>query len=289
MQLARIRVSGTVVPAARIDDGDLIPIDGIAGVAGDDLVEILGTVGAEHLRALVAEHVESGAAAARAVPVADAEFEVPVKNPQKLIGTSLNYAAHAAEGNQAVPTAPVVFFLPPSSLLPHNGTVVIPRSTTRIDYEVELAIVLGRRARNVRAEDWRSVVAGFTIVNDVTDREVQLVAIERNEPWDLSKAYDTFSPCGPYLVPASEVANPNDLSLSLRIGDRLLQDSRTDKMLFGVGALIELLSSTMTLEPGDIIATGTPSGIGPVVDGEVMEASIEGLGTLVNTARREEE
>lgn len=283
MQLARIHSQGGVVPAVRLD-GDLLPLDGIEAIDGDDLVEILGRIGAEELSRLIDEYRATAPAQERLIPVDEAVFAVPVANAQKLIGAALNYADHAAEGNLEVPTTPVFFFLPPSSLLPHKEAVILPSGSDRVDFEVELGMVIGREARNVPAHRWREYVAGFTIVNDITDRAMQLAAMDKGEPWDLSKALDTFSPCGPYLVPTASVPDPNDLALSLRIGDRVLQSARTSQMVFDVGRLLEMLSSFMTLTPGDIIATGTPSGIGPVVDGEVMEAAIDGLGVLVNPA-----
>ncbi|MBX9471923.1 fumarylacetoacetate hydrolase family protein [Microcella sp.] len=283
MQLARVRTDAGIIAVARIADGNLVALADTVAADQNDLVSILNTVP----RAQLDERVRQAEAAGDVVAHEDdAHFELPVQDPQKLIGISLNYAAHAAEGNLEVPTEPVVFFLPPSSLVPHNHPVALPPQSKRVDYEVELAIVIGRSARNVTAEQWRDYVAGFTIVNDITARDLQIEAMDRNHPWDLTKAFDTFSPCGPYLATADAIDDPSNLSLSLSIGDRVLQDSSTKHMVFGVGRLIELLSSVMTLEPGDIIATGTPSGIGPVEHGETMAAAVQGIGVLRNQALR---
>jgi 5-oxopent-3-ene-1,2,5-tricarboxylate decarboxylase/2-hydroxyhepta-2,4-diene-1,7-dioate isomerase len=186
-----------------------------------------------------------------------------------------------------VPDEPVIFFKPPSSLLPHGETVRCPARSRRLDYEVELAVAIGKRARDVVAADWADVVLGYTVLNDMTARDMQLVAIENNQPWDHSKGFDTFAPCGPYLVTPDEVPDPNSLDLSLSIGDRVLQQSNTRHMIFSVPQLIEVISTGITLEPGDIIATGTPSGIGPVEHGETMVATVETVGTLVNSAAYE--
>lgn len=283
MQLARIRVAGESVPAVRIGE-QLLPLSGVDGVRGDDLVELLGRVEIDELERAIDAYRATAEGRASLISIDDAEFDVPVASVEKLICTALNYAEHAAEGNLEVPIKPVFFFLPPSSLLPHRAAVVLPSESDRVDFEVELAIVMGKQGRNIPAGRWREYVAGFTVVNDITDRAMQLVSMDNNEPWDLSKALDTFTPCGPYLVPSARVADPNNLAISLRIGDRVLQEANTSLMVFDIGRLVEHLSSFMTLKPGDIIATGTPSGIGPVVAGEVMEAEVEGIGVLVNPA-----
>lgn len=287
MFLARIRTDAGVVPAVRLDPDTLLHLDGVGGVVDDDLVRLLNDVGTDKLAALVADLVASGGHHGRTTDVAAASFEVPVPRPQKIVCVALNYVAHAEEGQQEVPDEPVIFFKPPSSLLPHGHTVRCPARSQRLDYEVELAVVIGVTARDVAENDWRSVVLGYTVLNDMTARDMQLVAIERNQPWDHSKGFDTFAPCGPYLVTADEVDDPMQLDLSLSIGERVLQRSNTRNMVFSIPRLIEVISNGITLEPGDIIATGTPSGIGPVAEGEVMVASVEGVGTLVNPASYE--
>lgn len=282
MFLARVHTQSGIVPAVRLDDDVLLHLDGVEGVADDDLVRLLRDVGVDKLASLVAEVVATGDLEGRTTPVEDARFDVPVANPQKIVCVALNYLAHAQEGQQEVPEQPVIFFKPPSALLPHGGTVVAPPQSRRVDYEVELAVVIGERAHGVGQEDWRDVVLGYTVLNDMTARDLQVVAIDRNEPWDHAKAYDTFAPCGPYLVTADEVNDPMQLEISLRIADRILQQSVTSQMVFSIPELIEFISSGITLEPGDIIATGTPSGIGPVQEGESMVATVAGVGSLIN-------
>ncbi len=275
MILARISRDGGTVLAGRVADGGWVLLDDL----GDDPVAALATHGSEGLALLAARQVSSGAAV---LDEAAVTFAVPVRTPQKVVCVALNYAEHAAEGNQDAPEEPVIFFKPPSSLLPHQGLVRNPARSDRLDYEVELGVVIGRRCANVAAADWRDVVAGYTVINDVTARDMQLVAIERNQPWDHSKAFDTFGPCGPYLVTADEIADPMDLRLSLTVDGEVRQSSSTRHMIFDVPTLVEVISRNITLEPGDLIATGTPSGIGPVASGQVMVAEVEGVGRLVN-------
>ena len=282
MYLARIRTDRGVVPAVRLDPETLLRLDGLAGDVGSDLVRLLRDVGLSELNARIAGLLSAGEYREQTTSVATAQFEVPIPQPQKIICVALNYLAHAEEGKQAVPEEPVLFFKPPSSLLPHGRTVRCPRRSQRLDYEVELAVVVGRTARDVAREDWQSVVLGYTVLNDMTARDMQLVAIERNQPWDHSKGFDTFAPCGPYLVTPDEIDDPMQLDISLSIGDRVLQQSNTRHMVFSIAELIEVISAGITLEPGDIIATGTPSGIGPVEEGDVMVATVQGVGSLVN-------
>ena len=277
MRLARVKgPSGDVVLAAQYAPGRLVLLDGV-GV--DDPVVALDRLGLAALRQLVHER---SADPALTVSEDSVTFDVPVGRPQKIICVALNYAEHAAEGDQQAPDEPVIFFKPPSSLLPHGGTVCNPARSRRLDYEVELGVVIGVRATNVQPSDWGEVVCGYTVFNDVTARDMQLVSIDRNQPWDHSKAFDTFAPCGPYLVTTDEIPDPMDLSITLQVGQQVRQASRTSYMIFDIPTLLQAVSRNITLEPGDIIATGTPSGIGPVNDGEVMIAEIEGVGRLVN-------
>ncbi|GGM03004.1 fumarylacetoacetate hydrolase family protein [Dactylosporangium sucinum] len=282
MFLARVRVgAGPVVLTARISPDSLLRLDRL-GVTGDDPVSVLTELGLDTLTKMVREAVEAGIPADRLLRVDEVTFESPVPAPSKIVCVALNYVAHAEEGEQAVPQEPVVFFKPPSSLTGHGATVHCPARSQRLDYEIELAVVIGTTARDVPEADWERVVLGYTVLNDVTARDLQLVAIERNQPWDLTKAFDTFAPCGPYLVTPDEIADPMNLDLTLTVDGAVRQQSNTKHMVFSIGKLIEVISDGMTLVPGDIIATGTPSGIGPVPDGGVMVATVESVGTLTN-------
>lgn len=282
MFLARVRVDDDqVLLTARVAPDTLLRLDRL-GIAGDDPVAVLGELGVDALADRVREAYVAGAHSDWLLAVDEVRFEPPVPRPQKIVCVALNYAAHAEEGGQNAPEEPVIFFKPPSSLVGHGAVVHCPSRSQRLDYEVELGVVIGRTARNVPAKSWRDVVLGYTVINDVTARDMQLVAIERNQPWDHSKAFDTFAPCGPYLVTADEIGEPMDLDLSLTVGSTARQQSNTRHMIFSIPRLIEVISDGITLVPGDLIATGTPSGIGPVDDGEVMTAYVEGVGSLSN-------
>lgn len=200
----------------------------------------------------------------------------------KFICIGLNYARHAQESGMEVPSEPVVFMKATSSIIGANDDVEIPRGSIKTDWEVELGVVIGRAAKYVSEADALSHVAGYCVVNDVSEREWQL---EGTGQWVKGKACDTFGPVGPWLVTPDEVPDPQALRLWLDIDGQRIQDSDTGDMIFSVGFIIHYLSRFMTLHPGDIITTGTPSGVGMGFDppvylkpGQVMELSVEGLG-----------
>jgi 5-oxopent-3-ene-1,2,5-tricarboxylate decarboxylase/2-hydroxyhepta-2,4-diene-1,7-dioate isomerase len=249
-------------------------------VHGDPLA-LLDRYGADGAAALVRtaheEAVDDDVLAERSVI-----FEPPVAYCSKLCCMALNYRAHAEESGLEVPPEPVLFFKPPSALTGHRSEIRPPARTKHVEHEVELAVVIGTRCRDVPADEWRSVVAGYTIVNDLTARDLQLINHERNVPWDQSKGFDGFAPLGPYLVTADAVPDPSRLEMTLTIDGEVRQQARTSQMVFDIPALIEDLTDGMTLEVGDVIATGTTAGIAPVADGDVMHATITGFGTLSN-------
>jgi 2-keto-4-pentenoate hydratase/2-oxohepta-3-ene-1,7-dioic acid hydratase in catechol pathway len=200
----------------------------------------------------------------------------------KLIAIGLNYADHAAEANMALPEEPIVFFKATSSICGPNDAVEIPRGSTKTDWEVELGVVIGTRAKYVSEADALSHVAGYCILNDVSERDFQL---HRSGQWVKGKSHDTFAPMGPWLVTADEVPDPQNLAMSLSVNGQSMQDGSTRTMHFSVATVISHLSQFMTLHPGDVIATGTPPGVGmgqkPQVylwEGDEMVLSIEGLG-----------
>lgn len=246
---------------------------------GDDPLALLDRHGLTGAAELVL------AAAGDADDVLDEEtviFEPPVARCGKVCCMALNYRAHAEESGLEVPPDPVLFLKPSTALTGHRSVIHPPARTSTVEHEVELAVVIGTRCRDVPAADWRSVVAGYTIVNDLTARDLQLVNHHRNVPWDQAKGFDGFAPLGPYLVTADAVAHPEDLDMTLTIGGTVRQSANTGQMVFGLPELISDLTNGMTLEPGDVIATGTTAGIAPVADGDVMHATISGLGTLSN-------
>ena len=280
MFLARIRTDNGIVVAARVAPRKLVRLDSLVPHAPDDPLALLLEFDPAELRRRTHVLWEEAKESGLELREDGVEFEPPVARCGKVVCVALNYLAHAQEGEQTPPEEPIIFFKPPTSLIGHNQTVVCPARSERLDYEVELAVVIGTRARNVDAAHWEDVVAGYTIFNDVTARDLQLSAIAANSPWDRSKGFDTFAPLGPYLVTRDEIADPQELDLEIRIGDTVLQRSNTRHMIFPLADLIADISDGMTLEPGDVIGTGTPDGIGPAANGQVMEASIEGLGTL---------
>lgn len=200
----------------------------------------------------------------------------------KLIAIGLNYADHAAEANMALPQEPIVFFKATSSISGPNDPVEIPRGSTKTDWEVELGVVIGSRAKYVSEVEALSHVAGYCIVNDVSERDFQL---HRSGQWVKGKSHDTFAPIGPWLVTADDVPDPQNLAMSLSVNGRTMQNGSTRTMHFSVATVISHLSQFMTLEPGDVIATGTPPGVGmgqsPQVylsAGDTMVVTVEGLG-----------
>jgi len=275
--LARVRIANETKVAARVAPGKLIRLDALAPDTPDDPLRLLDRYGVD---GLAAKMDELQSADGGLLDESTVEFEAPVAHCAKLVCVALNYHAHASEGDQAVPSEPVIFFKPSTSIVGHGQPVVRPARSLRLDYEVELAVVIGKRVRDLPRERWREAVAGYTILNDITARDLQLDAIEANIPWDRSKGFDTFAPIGPYLVTPDEVPDPDDLDLETRVGDRVLQSSNTRHMIFDIPRLLEDISNGITLEPGDIIGTGTPDGIGPVEHGDVMEATVGHLGTL---------
>lgn len=202
--------------------------------------------------------------------------------PGKLIGIGLNYSDHAAESNLPIPNEPIVFMKATSSIAGPYDEVILPRGAKKADWEVELAFVIGRPAKHVAEADALSHVAGYLICNDISERAWQT---EREGQWTKGKSYDGFAPLGPWLVTADEISDPGDLRMTLDVSGQRRQDGSTRTMIFGVATLVTYLSQFMTLEPGDIVTTGTPPGVGlgmrPQVwlkDGDVMRLEIEGLG-----------
>ncbi len=212
-------------------------------------------------------------------------LNAPIPRPGKIICIGLNYRDHAAESNAEVPAYPTVFAKYASCIIGPGEAIVIPRVTSQVDYEGELAVVIGRRARDVAETDALSYVAGYAPFNDVSARDYQ----SRTSQWTIGKTFDTFGPFGPALVTADEIADPHTLDIRVSIGDAVLQSSNTKHLIFTIPQLIAYLSSVMTLEPGDIIATGTPAGVGAarkpqrwLVAGDVVRVEITGLGVLEN-------
>ncbi|HHV62795.1 MAG TPA: fumarylacetoacetate hydrolase family protein [Firmicutes bacterium] len=212
----------------------------------------------------------------------------PVARPGKIICIGLNYRDHAAEIGADLPGEPVLFSKFANAVIGPGEPIIIPPVTKQVDYEAELAVVIGKRGRDIPADRAMDHIAGYTAFNDVSARDLQF----RDGQWIKGKTLDTFAPMGPYLITSDEVPDPENLAIRLHLNGVVMQDSSTSQLIFGVRQLIAYLSSLMTLEPGDIIATGTPSGVGfkrkpPVFleDGDVVTVEIERVGTLTNPVR----
>lgn len=213
----------------------------------------------------------------------DIRLAEPIKRPGKIICIGLNYLKHAKESGMEIPKEPIVFFKATSAIIGPNDSIIIPKNSSKTDWEVELAVVIGKRANYVSKEEAMDYVAGYVLHNDVSEREYQL---EKGGQWVKGKSCDTFAPLGPYMVTKDEIPNPNILRLWLSVNGKKLQDGNTSDFIFNVQEVVSYLSQFMSLMPGDIISTGTPEGVGlgfkpPVFlkDGDVIELGIDGLGT----------
>lgn len=213
----------------------------------------------------------------------------PFTRPSKIVCVGLNYSKHAAESKMPLPSEPILFFKSTTSFTGPNEEVVIPKNSKKTDWEVELAVVIGKKASYVEEKNAMDHVAGFCLHNDYSEREFQL---ERNGQWVKGKSCDTFAPLGPYLVTKDEVPNYDNLRLWLKVNGKMLQDSNTNDLIFGVPFLVSYISQFMTLLPGDVISTGTPAGVGMGLNpptylkpGDVVELGIDGLGEQKQVAR----
>lgn len=231
--------------------------------------------GIQRLQALLKEP------ALKTVPADGVRLGPPVARPDKIICLGKNYIDHAVEFDSEIPASPILFSKASSSLAGPFDPIVLPRGAKAVDGEVELAVVIGRTTQRVSESDAMQVVAGYTMLNDVTDREAQ----KKGKQWFRAKSADSFCPLGPYLVTPDEIQNPQNLRLYSKVNGQILQDSNTSKMIFKIACLISFISATITLEPGDLIATGTPGGIGSVHKppvllraGDVVETVVEGVG-----------
>lgn len=206
---------------------------------------------------------------------------LPPSTPTKIICVGLNYRAHAEESHMPLPAEPLLFFKPPSSLIGAGEYIILPPQSERVDYEAELAVVIGQRCRNISPQEaWRYVL-GVTCGNDVTARDLQ----RRDNQWTRAKGFDTFCPLGPWLVCGVYEADVADLEVICRVNGQVRQRGRTADMVFSPAQLIAYTSSIMTLEPGDVIMTGTPAGVGPLSPGDQVEVEVEGVGVLRNPVK----
>jgi len=274
MKLIRWGAVGQEKPGVLLEDGSRIDVSRF----GEDFGE--GFFGAEG-SARLASWLKQNAASAPRVAATE-RWAAPLCRPSKIICIGLNYRDHAAETGAEIPKEPIIFMKATSALVGPNDDLVLPRKSVKTDWEVELALVVGRRASYVGQREALEHVAGYCLHNDYSEREFQL---ERGGQWVKGKSADTFAPLGPTIVTPDEAGDPQNLKLWLKVNGELKQNSNTNNMVFGVAELISYVSQFMTLLPGDVISTGTPPGVGMgqkppryLVPGDVCELGIEGLG-----------
>jgi acylpyruvate hydrolase len=270
------RAMALAVPEREEEPLDWLDLDAPWLVQAQNIVEELTTN--EHARTRLTHR---GAVSA----VTAVRFAAPVPRPGKVICVGLNYRDHAAETGKALPERPILFSKFSTAVIGHEQPIVLPGVSEQVDYEAELGVVIGRHAKHLPRERALSAVAGYMNVNDVSARDLQF----GDGQWQRGKSCDTFAPMGPYLVTAEDVPNPDELGIRLRLNGTVMQDSSTRNLVFGVADLIAFISESITLEPGDVIATGTPAGVGfarkpPVFlkPGDRVEVEVEGLGVLAN-------
>ena len=281
MKLIRFGEVGKEKPGVQLEDETRLDVSGF----GQDYNEIFfGSTGIIDLK----EWLISNTATCPVVPK-EIRLGAPLCRPSKIICIGLNYAKHAAESGMQIPKEPVLFFKATSAIVGPNDDVVIPKGSTKTDWEVELAVVIGKKASYVSQEDAMKHVAGYVLHNDYSEREFQ---IERSGQWVKGKSCDSFAPLGPFIATKDEIKDPHNLNLWLKVNGEMLQNSNTTDFVFNIPESISYISQFMTLLPGDIISTGTPSGVGLGFDpprylqpGDVVELGIDGLGSSKQKAK----
>ncbi|HBF16745.1 MAG TPA: ureidoglycolate lyase, partial [Verrucomicrobiales bacterium] len=275
MKLTRFYENGAIVPGVLVSEDEILNCADFGEDWGEAFFE---NNGLKRLEKFLQELGDS-------LPRVDAEGVIlapAVARPSKIVCIGLNYASHAEEAGMEAPSEPVVFFKATTAWAGPNDDIVIPRDSNKTDWEVELAVVIGKRAKYVSEDEALNYVAGYGVHNDYSEREWQL---EKGGQWVKGKSADTYAPFGPYLATSDEVSNPNDLRLWLNLNGEQLQDGSTSDFIFNIQQVVSYLSRYMTLLPGDVISTGTPAGVGLGFDppmylkeGDVVELGIDGLG-----------
>jgi 2,4-diketo-3-deoxy-L-fuconate hydrolase len=280
MYLMRIGERGSEKPVVRVDDATYVEVSDVVG----DFDEAFFGAGYEVLRGVVADRAASG----RVQTFAGERIGAPLARPHQILCIGLNYSDHAAETGQAVPAEPILFTKSPNTMIGPNDDVRLPRGHSKADWEIELGIVIGKRTSYLGSLDAAGeAIAGYVLVNDVSERAFQL---ERSGQWTKGKSCETFNPAGPWLATPDEVADVRDLSMTLAVNGVQRQNGSTSTMVFDPYFIVHYLSQFMVLEPGDLINTGTPPGVGMGFDpqiwlqaGDVMELAMTGLGTQRQT------
>jgi 2-keto-4-pentenoate hydratase/2-oxohepta-3-ene-1,7-dioic acid hydratase in catechol pathway len=281
MKLIRFGKSGQEKPGVELPDGKRIDVSAF----GEDYTEQFFT---NNGLARLAEWLQSNQSACPAVDAGE-RLGAPLARPSKIVCIGLNYVDHAKETNAAIPAEPIIFFKSTTAMSGPNDQVVIPKNSTKTDWEVELAVVIGKKASYVDAKDANDYIAGYMLHNDYSERAFQL---ERNGQWVKGKSCDTFAPLGPFLATPDEIKDIHNVRLWLSVNGKMMQDGNTSNLIFNIPFLISYVSQFMTLLPGDIISTGTPAGVGLgqkpapfyVKPGDIIELGIDGLGTSKQVA-----
>lgn len=274
MKLIRFGADGNEKPGVELNDGKRIDVSGF----GQDFDQnFFGKEGISQLKKWLQTHAKDCPVVADSMRLGP-----PLQRPSKIVCVGLNYAKHAAESGMAIPEEPVLFFKASSAICGPFDEVIIPKGGDKTDWEVELAVVIGKEASYVNESDAMKHVAGYVLHNDISERGFQL---ERSGQWVKGKSCDTFAPLGPFIATADEIDNPNNLELWLELNGKRVQHSSTSDFIFNIAEVISYISQFMTLLPGDVISTGTPSGVGLGFDppvylkpGDHMRLGIEGLG-----------
>lgn len=279
MKLIRFGEKNKEKPGIQLDDYQRIDVSSFI----DDYDEnFFYKIGIKKLRNWLNKNKEK-------CPIIDNNIRIgpPISRPSKIVCVGLNYAKHAAESGMNIPDEPVLFFKSSSAITGPYDPIILPKNSSKTDWEVELAIVIGKRASYVSKEDALNYIAGYVLHNDVSEREFQ---IERSGQWVKGKSCDSFAPIGPFIATADEIENPNNLNLWLKVNGEEMQNSNTSDFIFNIEEVVSYISQFMTLIPGDIISTGTPFGVGLglnppkyLKEGDIVELGIEGLGISKQT------
>jgi 2-keto-4-pentenoate hydratase/2-oxohepta-3-ene-1,7-dioic acid hydratase in catechol pathway len=266
-------VDGKLRPGSQLDEANLVVDLLTAGYADALAVITAGGTAVEKAGAYAAYRLD------------EVRIHAPLSNPPRVFAIGLNYRDHAIESGMAIPTTPVVFFKLQTAIIGPGEPIVLPKNSTQPDYEAEFAFVIGKGGYRIPASEWREHIYGYTIVNDVSARDVQLATSQ----WTMGKSFPTFCPIGPAIVTANEIPDPHNLGIGLTIDGEVLQSSNTRELIFKIPDLIEYLSSITPLLPGDIVSTGTPYGVGLgrtpkrwLKPGETVTITVEGIGSLTN-------
>jgi 2-keto-4-pentenoate hydratase/2-oxohepta-3-ene-1,7-dioic acid hydratase in catechol pathway len=279
MKLVTFRRSGTAPEPGVLVENRVI---GLSSAGHGSLIELIAAW--DKAKAAVEKFV-AGAPQEAVSDVASVTLLAPIPRPQKLICVGLNYRDHAIESNMEIPKVPTIFNKFATSVIAPGENIVLPKNSEKPDYEAEFAFVIGKGGRHIAADRWQDHVFGYTIINDVSARDFQMATTQ----WLMGKTFDTFAPMGPWIVTADEIADPHSLDIKMTINGEVLQNSNTRELIFRIPDLVAYLSSAFTLEPGDIVSTGTPAGVGfghkpPrwLKVGDECVISVQGIGELRN-------